>query len=160
MELSFAKNGAWLGPAFRVPKGALEGRALLPHFLCRGCAVELNFGRREPPFYPPPEGFLFLHALPPELRVRTPLPPKSSQECEVRDGSRPREGTRTHGEGIEPPRGGLPTSSSPRPSSEEPKRPPRGTQPPKSPEMPKVAPPTPEAAAAPAPLAPDSPQVG
>lgn len=107
MELSFAKNGAWLGPAFRVPKGALEGRALLPHFLCRGCAVELNFGRREPPFYPPPEGFLFLHALPPELRVRTPLPPKSSQECEVRDGSRPPEGTRTHGEGIEPPRGDL-----------------------------------------------------
>ncbi|NXJ87093.1 HNRL2 protein, partial [Trogon melanurus] len=83
VELSFAKNGAALGPAFRVGKAALAGRALLPHVLCRGCAVELNFGQKDEPFFPAPDGFVFIHALPAEDRVRTPLPPKTTEECEV-----------------------------------------------------------------------------
>ncbi|NXK43691.1 HNRL2 protein, partial [Piprites chloris] len=83
VELSFSKNGEGLGPAFRVPKEALGERALLPHVLCKGCAVELNFGQREEPFAAVPEGFVFIHALPAQERVRTPLPPRSTEECEV-----------------------------------------------------------------------------
>ncbi|NXV37158.1 HNRL2 protein, partial [Rissa tridactyla] len=90
VELSFSKNGRELGPAFRVGKGALGGRPLLPHVLCKNVAVELNFGQKEQPFFPPPHGFLFLHALPPEERVRTALPPKTTQECEVRPHAPPK----------------------------------------------------------------------
>ncbi|NWZ30387.1 HNRL2 protein, partial [Asarcornis scutulata] len=83
VELSFSKNGEALGPAFGVPKEELGGRALLPHVLCKGCAVELNFGQRDEPLCPGPLGFVFIHAVPPEDRVRTPLPPKTTEECEV-----------------------------------------------------------------------------
>ncbi|NWU88144.1 HNRL2 protein, partial [Onychorhynchus coronatus] len=83
VELSFSKNGEGLGAAFRIPKDSLAERALLPHVLCKGCAVELNFGQRPEPFGAVPEGFVFIHALPAEERVRTPLPPRSTQECEV-----------------------------------------------------------------------------
>jgi len=83
VELSFAKNGEALGAAFRVAKAALAGRALLPHVLCKGCVVELNFGQRAPPFFPTPATFIFIRAVPVEDRVRTPLPPKTTEECEV-----------------------------------------------------------------------------
>ncbi|KFO98414.1 Heterogeneous nuclear ribonucleoprotein U-like 2, partial [Calypte anna] len=83
VELSFSKNGEDLGAAFQIPKESLAARPLLPHVLCRSCVVELNFGQNPLPFYPIPPGFTFIHALPPEQRVRTPLPPKSTEECEV-----------------------------------------------------------------------------
>ncbi|NXL04201.1 HNRL2 protein, partial [Mesembrinibis cayennensis] len=83
VELSFSKNGAEVGTAFQVGKGALGARALLPHVLCKNCVVELNFGQKEEPFFPPPEGYVFIHAVPAEERVRTPLPPKTTEECEV-----------------------------------------------------------------------------
>ncbi|XP_071657561.1 heterogeneous nuclear ribonucleoprotein U-like protein 2 [Patagioenas fasciata] len=83
VELSFSKNGAALGAAFAVPRAALGGRALFPHVLCRSCAVELNFGQREQPLHPPPPGFAFIHALPPELRERAPRPPRGADDCEV-----------------------------------------------------------------------------
>ncbi|XP_053133391.1 heterogeneous nuclear ribonucleoprotein U-like protein 2 [Hemicordylus capensis] len=83
VELSFSKNGEDLGVAFRISKEALGERALLPHVLCKNCAVELNFGQKEEPFFPAPEGYVFIHAVPVEDRVRTPLPPKTTEECEV-----------------------------------------------------------------------------
>ncbi|XP_043827071.1 heterogeneous nuclear ribonucleoprotein U-like protein 2 [Dromiciops gliroides] len=83
MELSFSKNGDGLGVAFRVSKQSLKGRALLPHVLCKNCVVELNFGQKEEPFFPPPEEFVFIHAVPVEERLRVALPPKSMEECEV-----------------------------------------------------------------------------
>ncbi|KGL83868.1 Heterogeneous nuclear ribonucleoprotein U-like 2, partial [Tinamus guttatus] len=83
VELSFSKNGADVGVAFRVPKEALACRALLPHVLCKNCVVELNFGQMEQPLFPVPEEFVFIHAVPAEDRVRTPLPPKTTEECEV-----------------------------------------------------------------------------
>lgn len=92
VELSFSKNGEALGPAFGVPKEDLGGRALLPHVLCKGCVVELNFGQREEPLCPGPPGFVFIHAVPPEDRVRTPLPPKTTEECEVWGGMTPPSG--------------------------------------------------------------------
>lgn len=84
VELSFSKNGEALGVAFRVPKEALGGRALLPHVLCKGCAVQLNFGQTEPLCPPAPPGYVFIHSVPPEQRVRTPPAPAELQQCEVR----------------------------------------------------------------------------
>uniref|UniRef100_A0A8C3U9I5 B30.2/SPRY domain-containing protein n=1 Tax=Catharus ustulatus TaxID=91951 RepID=A0A8C3U9I5_CATUS len=83
VELSFSKNGQELGAAFRIPKEALQERALLPHVLCKGCAVELNFGQRPQPLAPVPDGFQFIHDVPVPDRVRTPPGPKSTEECEV-----------------------------------------------------------------------------
>ncbi|CAM4697546.1 unnamed protein product [Lepidochelys kempii] len=83
VELSFSKNGEDLGVAFRISKESLTDRALLPHVLCKNCVVELNFGQKEEPFFPIPEEYVFIHAIPVEDRVRTPLPPKTTEECEV-----------------------------------------------------------------------------
>uniref|UniRef100_A0A5F8GKF9 Heteroous nuclear ribonucleoprotein U like 2 n=1 Tax=Monodelphis domestica TaxID=13616 RepID=A0A5F8GKF9_MONDO len=83
VELSFSKNGDDLGIAFRVSKESLNERALLPHVLCKNCVVELNFGQKEEPFFPSAEEFVFIHAVPVEDRVRTALPPKTMEECEV-----------------------------------------------------------------------------
>lgn len=83
VELSFSKNGEDLGVAFRISKESLGDKALLPHVLCKNCAVELNFGQKEEPFFPVPEGYVFIHTLPVEDRVRTPVPPKTTEECEV-----------------------------------------------------------------------------
>ncbi|XP_054848705.1 heterogeneous nuclear ribonucleoprotein U-like protein 2 isoform X4 [Eublepharis macularius] len=83
VELSFSKNGEDLGVAFRISKESLGDRALLPHVLCKNCVVEMNFGQNEEPFFPVPEDFVFINAVPVEDRVRTPLPPKTSEECEV-----------------------------------------------------------------------------
>lgn len=87
VELSFSKNGEDLGVAFRINKESLGDRALLPHVLCKNCAVELNFGQKEEPFFPVPEDYVFIHAVPVEDRVRTPLPPKTTEECEVMQAS-------------------------------------------------------------------------
>uniref|UniRef100_A0A8C9PG88 B30.2/SPRY domain-containing protein n=1 Tax=Spermophilus dauricus TaxID=99837 RepID=A0A8C9PG88_SPEDA len=83
VELSFSKNGEDLGVAFRINKESLADRALLPHVLCKNCVVELNFGQKEEPFFPPPEDYVFIHAVPVEDRVRTAVPPKTIEECEV-----------------------------------------------------------------------------
>lgn len=69
--------------AFRINKESLADRALLPHVLCKNCVVELNFGQKEEPFFPPPEEFVFIHAVPVEERVRTAVPAKTIEECEV-----------------------------------------------------------------------------
>ncbi|XP_048368720.1 heterogeneous nuclear ribonucleoprotein U-like protein 2 isoform X4 [Sphaerodactylus townsendi] len=83
VELSFSKNGEDLGVAFRISKESLGDRALLPHVLCKNCSVELNFGQKEEPFFPVPEEYMFIHSVPVEDRVRTPQPPKTTEECEV-----------------------------------------------------------------------------
>lgn len=69
--------------AFRISKESLADRALLPHVLCKNCVIELNFGQKEEPFFPPPEEFVFIHAVPVEERVRIAVPPKTIEECEV-----------------------------------------------------------------------------
>ena len=83
VEMAFSKNGVWLGVAFRVPREALDGRALFPHVLVKNCAVEFNFGQKEEPYYPAPEGYAFIQNVGLEHRTRGTLGPVRKSECEV-----------------------------------------------------------------------------
>uniref|UniRef100_A0A8D2L9U6 Heterogeneous nuclear ribonucleoprotein U like 1 n=1 Tax=Varanus komodoensis TaxID=61221 RepID=A0A8D2L9U6_VARKO len=83
IELSFMKNGKWLGVAYRLRKDILGGKALFPHVLVKNCAIEFNFGQREDPFFAVPPGFTFIQHLPLSERVRGTIGPKSKMECEI-----------------------------------------------------------------------------
>ncbi|KAI2664321.1 Heterogeneous nuclear ribonucleoprotein U-like protein 1 [Labeo rohita] len=83
VEMGFSKNGKSLGPCFHVSREELAGRALFPHVLVKNCAVEFNFGQREEPFFPQPEGFTFLQDIHLDERVRGTLGPANKSECEI-----------------------------------------------------------------------------
>lgn len=83
VEMSFSKNGVSLGVAFRTTKEALAGRALFPHVLVKNCAVEFNFGQKSQPYFPPPEGYTYIHNLEMEDKIRGTKGPATKSECEV-----------------------------------------------------------------------------
>ncbi|XP_015241125.1 PREDICTED: heterogeneous nuclear ribonucleoprotein U-like protein 1 isoform X1 [Cyprinodon variegatus] len=83
VEMGFSKNGVNLGVAFRTTKEALAGRALFPHVLVKNCAVEFNFGQKREPYFPPLEGYTFLHDLPMEEKIRGTKGPANKSECEI-----------------------------------------------------------------------------
>uniref|UniRef100_A0A7N9ATK3 Heterogeneous nuclear ribonucleoprotein U-like 1 n=1 Tax=Mastacembelus armatus TaxID=205130 RepID=A0A7N9ATK3_9TELE len=83
VEMGFSKNGVWLGVAFRTTKEALAGRALFPHVLVKNCAVEFNFGQKREPYFPPPEGYTYIHNLDMEDKIRGTKGPASKSECEI-----------------------------------------------------------------------------
>lgn len=89
VEISFSKNGKWLGVAFQVRKEELADRALFPHILVKNCAVEFNFGQKEEPFFPSPEGCVFIHSLTMEDRNRGTVGPATKADCEVGAVSNP-----------------------------------------------------------------------
>uniref|UniRef100_A0A803TFI5 B30.2/SPRY domain-containing protein n=1 Tax=Anolis carolinensis TaxID=28377 RepID=A0A803TFI5_ANOCA len=83
IEMSFMKNGKWLGVAYRLRKDILGSQALFPHVLVKNCAIEFNFGQREDSFFPVPPGFTFIQHLPLSERVRGTIGPKNKTECEI-----------------------------------------------------------------------------
>ncbi|XP_034293948.1 heterogeneous nuclear ribonucleoprotein U-like protein 1 isoform X1 [Pantherophis guttatus] len=83
VEMSFMKNGKWLGMAYRLRKENLGGQALFPHVLAKNCAIEFNFGQREDTFFPAPPGFTFIQHLPLSERVRGTIGPKNKRDCEI-----------------------------------------------------------------------------
>lgn len=74
-----------MGVAFSVGAPALAGCALFPHVLCKSCAVRVHLDPTSPPWYPGPEGFTQLAALPRGQRVAAASGPTSRAQCEVRD---------------------------------------------------------------------------
>ncbi|XP_072464284.1 heterogeneous nuclear ribonucleoprotein U-like protein 1 isoform X2 [Notamacropus eugenii] len=83
IELSFTKNGKWLGIAYRIQKEALGGQALYPHVLVKNCAVEFNFGQRREPYCSIIPGFTFIQHVPVGERIRGTIGPKSKADCEI-----------------------------------------------------------------------------
>ncbi|KAG7333015.1 hypothetical protein KOW79_003150 [Hemibagrus wyckioides] len=83
VEISFSKNGKWLGVAFQVRKEELADRALFPHILVKNCAVEFNFGQKEEPFFPSPEGYVFIQSVAMEDRNRGTVGPATKADCEI-----------------------------------------------------------------------------
>ncbi|KAL7980991.1 hypothetical protein Chor_005225 [Crotalus horridus] len=83
VEMSFMKNGKWLGVAYQLRKENLGGQALFPHVLAKNCAIEFNFGQREDTFFPVPPGFTFIQHLPLSERVRGTIGPKNKRDCEI-----------------------------------------------------------------------------
>ncbi|XP_031141187.1 heterogeneous nuclear ribonucleoprotein U-like protein 1 isoform X2 [Sander lucioperca] len=82
VEIGFSKNGVSLGVAFQTTKEALAGRALFPHVLVKNCAVEFNFGQKQP-YFPQPEGYTYIHDLGMEDKIRGTKGPASKSECEI-----------------------------------------------------------------------------
>ncbi|XP_056139002.1 heterogeneous nuclear ribonucleoprotein U-like protein 1 [Lampris incognitus] len=83
VEMAFSKNGVWLDVGFRVSREALAGRALFPHVLVKNCAVEFNFGQKEEPYFPTPNGYTFIHEVRLEDKTRGTVGPTSKSECEI-----------------------------------------------------------------------------
>lgn len=84
VEMAFSKNGKWLGPCYSISREELAGRPLFPHILVKNCAIEFNFGQKEEPYFPPPEGYTFIQELELQERSRGTVGPATKAECEVR----------------------------------------------------------------------------
>ncbi|CAB1413626.1 unnamed protein product [Pleuronectes platessa] len=83
VQISFHKNGRFIGVAFSLGASVLQGRPLIPHILCKSCSVRFLLDPTAPPWYPSPPGFTPLAALPAGQRVRSTLGPSSRAQCEV-----------------------------------------------------------------------------
>ncbi|XP_039268372.2 uncharacterized protein LOC120343293 isoform X2 [Styela clava] len=85
VEISYTKNGNYLGVAFTEEKAKLED-PLFPHVLCKNTSVEMNFGQKEAPFFSHPEeltDYTMIGSLPLEDRVRAQKAPEAKKDCEV-----------------------------------------------------------------------------
>ncbi|KPP70515.1 hypothetical protein Z043_110648 [Scleropages formosus] len=83
VEMSFSKNGKWLGVAFSVAKEQLAGRALFPHVLVKNCAIEFNFGQKDEAYFPPLEQYTFIQNVKLEERNRGTVGPTCKSDCEI-----------------------------------------------------------------------------
>lgn len=83
VQLSFHKNGRFMGVAFSLDVSVLRGCPLFPHVLCKNCSIRFLLDSAAPPWYPSPPGFTPLAVLPAGQRVRATLAPSSRTQCEV-----------------------------------------------------------------------------
>ncbi|XP_037533652.1 heterogeneous nuclear ribonucleoprotein U-like protein 1 [Nematolebias whitei] len=83
VQMGYSKNGVYLGVAFKTTKEELAGRALFPHVLVKNCAIEFNFGQKREPYFPPKEGYTFIHNLPMEEKIRGTKGPANKSDCEI-----------------------------------------------------------------------------
>lgn len=83
IEISFSKNGRYLGTAFRVSRGSVGNQALFPHVLVKNCCVEFNFGQKTESFCSIPPGFTFIQHVPHFEKIRGTEAPKNKGECEI-----------------------------------------------------------------------------
>ncbi|KAK5864678.1 hypothetical protein PBY51_015902 [Eleginops maclovinus] len=83
VELSFHKNGRFMGQAFSLDASLLLARPLFPHVLCKGCSVRFLLDPTALPWYPGPPGFIPLAALSAGQRERAALPPTFRAQGEV-----------------------------------------------------------------------------
>ncbi|XP_055927077.1 heterogeneous nuclear ribonucleoprotein U-like protein 1 [Argiope bruennichi] len=86
VQLGFAKNGKFLGWAYKINKSELKGKALFPHVLTKNTAFEVNFGQKEKPYFPLPDvvkDYIFIGCLPLEQRESGTRPPKRKADCEM-----------------------------------------------------------------------------
>ncbi|XP_072293665.1 heterogeneous nuclear ribonucleoprotein U-like protein 2 [Eucyclogobius newberryi] len=82
VELSFHKNGLFLGIAYSLDASALQGQALFPHVLCRSCSIRFRLDPMAGAWYPSPPGFMSLMALPEEEKICA-VSSQSKSQCEV-----------------------------------------------------------------------------
>ncbi|XP_063793901.1 heterogeneous nuclear ribonucleoprotein U-like protein 1 isoform X2 [Pseudophryne corroboree] len=83
IEISFSKDGRYLGTAFRISRSSVGNKAFFPHILVKNCCVEFNFGQTVEPFCTIPPGYTFIQHVPPFEKVRGTEPPKNKGECEI-----------------------------------------------------------------------------
>ncbi|KFM69215.1 Heterogeneous nuclear ribonucleoprotein U-like protein 1, partial [Stegodyphus mimosarum] len=86
IQIGFAKNGKFLGWAYKVNKSDLQGQALFPHVLSKNCEFEVNFGQKEQPYFPLPDSlkdYAFVGCLPLDQRECGTRPPKRREDCEM-----------------------------------------------------------------------------
>ncbi|XP_044219236.1 heterogeneous nuclear ribonucleoprotein U-like protein 2 isoform X1 [Thunnus albacares] len=83
VQLSFHKNGRFMGAAFSLDASVLQGCALFPHVLCKSCSVRFLLDPTAPPWYSSPPGFTPVAALPAGQRMRATSAPTSRAQCEV-----------------------------------------------------------------------------
>lgn len=83
VDLSFHKNGLFLGIAFSLDASVLHGQPLFPHVLCKSCSVRFLLDPTSPPWYPLPPGFTPLTALTEGLKSHAFPVPRSIMQCEV-----------------------------------------------------------------------------
>uniref|UniRef100_A0A3B4AYZ1 SPRY domain-containing protein n=1 Tax=Periophthalmus magnuspinnatus TaxID=409849 RepID=A0A3B4AYZ1_9GOBI len=83
VELSFHKNGLFLGVAYSFDASVLQGQPLFPHVLCRSCSIQFLLDPMAGAWYPYPPGFISLMALSNEQKIRAVSAPLSKSQCEV-----------------------------------------------------------------------------
>ncbi|KAI5608398.1 heterogeneous nuclear ribonucleoprotein U-like protein 1 isoform X1 [Silurus asotus] len=83
VEMAFSKNGNWFGPCYSISREELAGRSLFPHILVKNCGIEFNFGQKEEPYFPPPEGYTFIQDLELQDRTRGSVGPATKADCEI-----------------------------------------------------------------------------
>ncbi|KAJ0044177.1 hypothetical protein NL108_005224, partial [Boleophthalmus pectinirostris] len=83
VELSFHKNGLFLGIAYSLDASALQGQPLFPHALCRSCSIRFLLDPMAGAWYPSPPGFTSLIALSDEQKICAVSAPQSKSQCEV-----------------------------------------------------------------------------